>query len=885
MVQKQLSLDITKSILSVVITGIFLSTGINAYLQYSKDRQFLMDVAGDKAAMMSENASLAMTTKIQEHLDILETISINPLIVDSIHKQNETFQAEDAGENDEINQIDQDWLAGSPNVGPLQQQILSTPTSKYLNKIQLVFPENVETIVTDRNGLVMAMTNLTTDYYQADEAWWQAAFSGKVYFDTPVFDESTKTWAILTAIPVFDTREDGTVIGVLRGTLDVTTLLETIFYVRDGEFLQSAFVSSKYSIYRNQGGALTVSPVPPELESIFEDQPEGWVKHATGLDDYPSLVAVYPIYALGRELGWVVTAYPEAIVHQSLLNALRQNIIVALILMTVLGVISGLISRYILRILHILKDDVSSMADGNYGDTFSSRILVSNDPDISSLLRSFVKMKEAIQNREQALIRSEEQYRLLVETMDEGVMLMDMDGQVTYVNRTLTRMLALSQNEILLQNPIHFFPEISSGELTDWQDVLQKTRKFETILATRAGEHLPVSVSLQPVFLENEEKSGMMAVISDISLRKKNEADVQKKLNELAGLREIDLTILNKTTFTDLVRVVFNQLQHELNITAGAIHIFRSNSNQIDFSDVFGINYSVRQDEVIFSDDSRARLIAAGISLLDGDDFPEFKVHDGLYTRQYRRVYFSPIVILDRLKGFIELAFEDEPAITEPWLSYFHSVITQTAVGIDKIELLRSLQIHNQNLQRSYDGLINGWAKALELRDEETRGHSDRVTNLAMRMAERFGFAGEALNNFRVGCILHDIGKMGVPDTILLKPGKLSEDEWVVMRKHPEMAYQLLSDLPFLKDALDVPYCHHELWNGSGYPKGLAGEDIPLAARIFTVVDVWDALSSDRPYRKAWDREKVIEYILDNRGKLYDPRVVDRFMQIIQAEA
>ncbi len=185
---------------------------------------------------------------------------------------------------------------------------------------------------------------------------------------------------------------------------------------------------------------------------------------------------------------------------------------------------------------------------------------------------------------------------------------------------------------------------------------------------------------------------------------------------------------------------------------------------------------------------------------------------------------------------------------------------------------------------RVYDETINGWARALELRDKETEGHSQRVTGLTVELARRMNFPEQELVNVRRGAQLHDMGKIAIPDSILLKPGPLSEQEWEQMRKHPVYAFELLSPIVHLQNAIDIPYCHHEHWDGTGYPRGLRGEEIPLAARIFTVVDVWDALNTDRVYRKAWSREESIQYIRSQSGKLFDPQVVDLFLIILSEE-
>lgn len=190
-----------------------------------------------------------------------------------------------------------------------------------------------------------------------------------------------------------------------------------------------------------------------------------------------------------------------------------------------------------------------------------------------------------------------------------------------------------------------------------------------------------------------------------------------------------------------------------------------------------------------------------------------------------------------------------------------------------------SLAEAHGELMEAYRHTIEGWARALELKDKETEGHSRRVVNMTLELARVLGIQGEELTHLEHGAILHDIGKMGVPDEILLKPGKLNDEEWLTMRRHPEYAHEWLAAVPYLQPALAIPYCHHERWDGKGYPQGLAGEDIPFAARIFAVVDVWDALISDRPYRKAWPKEKATAYILEQSGKQFDPHVVEAFFE------
>jgi len=194
------------------------------------------------------------------------------------------------------------------------------------------------------------------------------------------------------------------------------------------------------------------------------------------------------------------------------------------------------------------------------------------------------------------------------------------------------------------------------------------------------------------------------------------------------------------------------------------------------------------------------------------------------------------------------------------------------------------LEQAHQELQEAYGATIEGWARALELRDQETEGHSQRVTALTLRISSAMGIQDDEMQHISRGALLHDIGKMGIPDSILFKPGPLSYDEWVVMRKHPTYAYNLLSPVSYLQPSLDIPHYHHERWDGSGYPQGLEGEEIPLAARIFAVVDIWDALHSDRPYRGPMPTDQVIEIIKKSSGSHLDPNVVEIFLNMIGSD-
>ncbi len=206
------------------------------------------------------------------------------------------------------------------------------------------------------------------------------------------------------------------------------------------------------------------------------------------------------------------------------------------------------------------------------------------------------------------------------------------------------------------------------------------------------------------------------------------------------------------------------------------------------------------------------------------------------------------------------------------------------AMGIILWAVVDSWERILKSLRETYDMTLSGWVLALEYRDHETKGHSQHVVDMTMALANQMGIPERTLNHIRRGALLHDIGKMAIPDAILFKKGDLSDDDWKVVKNHPVYAKKMLENIPFLKQALDIPYSHHERWDGSGYPEGLSKDDIPIAARIFAVVDVWEALISDRPYRQAWPKDKALDYIRDQSGKQFDPQIVEVFLEFIVSD-
>jgi response regulator RpfG family c-di-GMP phosphodiesterase len=243
-----------------------------------------------------------------------------------------------------------------------------------------------------------------------------------------------------------------------------------------------------------------------------------------------------------------------------------------------------------------------------------------------------------------------------------------------------------------------------------------------------------------------------------------------------------------------------------------------------------------------------------------------------------------PLVAKGQVKGVLEILHRSPLRPSEDWKNFLDMLASQTAIAIDSLELFEKIQQLNLDLVLAYDTTLEGLGRALDYRQGESEGHTQRVTEMVLDMARALSIRDSDQVNVRRGALLHDIGMLSVPESILFKPAALSEEENNLVRQHPQFANTWLSQAAYLRSSLDIPTCHHEQWDGNGYPHQLSGENIPLAARLFAIVHMWDVLQSDRPYRKAWPREKVIQYLWQQSGVLFDPQVVKAFFEMRKSD-
>lgn len=409
---------------------------------------------------------------------------------------------------------------------------------------------------------------------------------------------------------------------------------------------------------------------------------------------------------------------------------------------------------------------------------------------------------------------------------------------------------------------------VSFFALRQYRRVLQELGGWQVTVQQQNDRLLEANAALQTAVAERESSQQL----------------TERQLQRMTALRHIDMAIASSLDLRVTVGVILDQVRTQLKADAVCILLSEPHTRALKHFASRGFLTPAHQHVHLRLGQGPAGRIALQRSAVIEPDIstvPDAAPDTAVLSQERFVSYVGvPLQAKGEVLGVLEV-FQRTPFEPElQWLDFLEVLAGQAAIAIDNARLLGNLQNANAELQIAYDVTIEGWSRALDLRDKETEGHSSRVTKGTLHLARACGVSEAELLHVRRGALLHDIGKMGIPDNILLKPGPLSDEEWVIMKKHPTLAYELLSPIDYLRPALDIPYCHHEKWDGSGYPRGLKGEQIPLAARVFAVIDVWDALRSDRPYRAGWPVEKVLQHIRDSSGTHFDPRVVQAFEKI-----
>ncbi len=489
---------------------------------------------------------------------------------------------------------------------------------------------------------------------------------------------------------------------------------------------------------------------------------------------------------------------------------------------------------------------------------------------------------------QEALAASEERFRALVQNSHDIITIHDPAGRIRYESPSAARILGYGPGGLLDGNP---FELVHPDDLPVLRDAFGRlnsrtelgvSREYRFRHADGRWVHLE---SLGVNLVDSPAVQGIVMTTRDVTERRQAQERIQRQLRRLEGLRAIDSAITGSMDLHVTLSLFLEQVTEQLGVDAADVLLLNADTQKLGYEVGRGFRSLAPHRTSLRMGECYAGLAALERRVIEVEDLA---ADPGAFTRSelmrgedFHAYFAAPLVARGQVRGVFEVFQRGFLDPDEEWRNYLQTLAGQTAIAVDGMTLFQNLQRSNVELGLAYETTLEGWSRALELRDRETQGHTMRVTELTLRLARELGLDERALTHVRRGALLHDIGKMGIPDGILLKPGPLSEEEWAVMRKHTEFALTLLWPVTYLRPALDIPYCHHERWDGSGYPRGLRGEEIPLSARVFAVVDTWDALSYDRPYRAAWPQERVLAHLQEKAGSLYDPAVVTAFVRLV----
>ena len=491
---------------------------------------------------------------------------------------------------------------------------------------------------------------------------------------------------------------------------------------------------------------------------------------------------------------------------------------------------------------------------------------------VVAFLRDITERKKV----ERAIAESEQKFRTLAETAAAGIFI-HRGGNFLYVNPTWCKITGFAEEDLLKMNYLAtVVPEeveaIEQKHNAQINEDLPVSR-FEMTINSKQGERKWLDITTGLIDFEGGRASIGTAI--DISYRKQRE-------HELEVVAQISEALRMNLTREEVHQTILNEIMHLLDIDGALVSTIENDDGLYLFDRAIGCWKVLDKVTLKVSEGLSGYIVISGKPYVNhhASHDPHFAFPE--LVQKLTSVAGVPLITKGETIGSILIG--SAHVLSDNDIRLLRAIGDLAASAIHRSDLHDETIRQARELKIAYDATLEGWAHALELRDKETQGHSLRIANMTLRLAKRLGYRDTDLENVRRGALLHDIGKMGVPDTILLKPGSLTEEEWKIMQKHPIYAYEMLSELPYFKQALDIPYCHHEWWDGTGYPRGLKDNEIPLVARIFAIVDAWDALISDRPYRKAWVKKEALSHIIDQSGTHFDPEVVNAFVQMLKEE-
>jgi PAS domain S-box-containing protein len=480
-------------------------------------------------------------------------------------------------------------------------------------------------------------------------------------------------------------------------------------------------------------------------------------------------------------------------------------------------------------------------------------------------------------------------FHTLLDEVSLAAVILDLQGNLNYCNDFFLSATGWKREEVIGSD--YFSKFLPANEHLLRKKIFSAITKGisypygEFPLLTKSGDLLWFQLNIIVLKDTKGKIIGAAGIGEDITERKLNVEKLKVQFEFNKTLFAIDQAITARKSLDETLSLVLDQTIKQLGADAAAILGFNTHSQCLEYMAGKGFTSNVIEQACIPLGTGLAGRAALEKKELWKCQLQEDVIdsnHRDLINKEGYQCYrVVPMIVKGKVNGVLEVFKISNEGNDETKVDFLRALAQQTAIAIDNITLFTKLEKSNDELFQAYNSTIEGWSHALDLRDKETENHSLRVTDMTLKLCRASNMSEHTLIHIRRGALLHDIGKMGIPDSILLKKEPLAECDWAIIKKHPGNAYDLLFPITYLRPALDIPYCHHEKWDGTGYPRGLKGTEIPLSARLFAIVDVWDALLSDRPYRNGWPKEKVYAHIKSLSGTHFDPDAVTLFFEVI----
>jgi putative nucleotidyltransferase with HDIG domain len=475
-------------------------------------------------------------------------------------------------------------------------------------------------------------------------------------------------------------------------------------------------------------------------------------------------------------------------------------------------------------------------------------------------------------------------FEAILQTFTDTNFILAPDGAILDYRSNNPSLLHLFPHPIQSKNIKEIFPSKLAGQL---EHALSAAKETGNVIPL--DYVLPVSnrdywfeARLIPV-----SDSKLMLIARDVTECQEIKVKMERQVQQMSILRSIDLAIASGLDLHLLLSMLLDRVLTLMHVDAASVLLLNSRTNLLEFAAGKGFHSNILQHTRLKLGEGCAGRVALDRKMLNipdlRKDLVEFDRSPMFLKENFVTYWGVPLMAKGRVLGVLEM-FNRSPFKPDmDWQNFLVMVAGQAAIAIDSAMMFTDLQRSNAELSLAYDATIEGLSRALDLRDKETKEHTFRVTDITVKLAAKLGVKQTDLIHVRRGAILHDIGKVAIPDQILFKPGPLVKEEWDIMRRHPDIAVELLSPVSYLEPALEIPHWHHEKWDGTGYPDGLHQENIPFSARLFALADVYDALTSNRPYRSAWSKQEAVQYIEGQAGTHFDPRITPEFLDLVNS--